>query len=215
MKIVKLVLVCIIAFSATLEAQERELLIGTKIGASYSTFSGFRDVDYLPTPAYGVFANIPVSKRFSLQVGFDNSYIGWCKPIPNTKRFETAVIPVYTFPMLAKYYFVKGFNLQVGGELSILGSTMGTGVNSEYHRYNSGVLGGLGYDFKKIQIYARYNHGITNMNTARNVWVGVNGESQFLDYTEMNRLFQIGLEFRVYKRKEKKPQRYGKYRRPQ
>ena len=214
MKIVKLVLVCIIAFSATLEAQERELLIGTKIGASYSTFSGFRDIDYLPTPAYGVFANIPVSKRFSLQVGFDNSYIGWYKPLPN-KRFETAVIPVYTFPMLAKYYFVKGFNLQIGGELSILGSTMGTGINSEYHRYNSGVLGGLGYDFKKIQIYARYNHGITNMNTARNVWVGVEGESQFLDFTEMNRLFQIGLEFRVYKRKEKKPQRYGKYRRPQ
>jgi|ETNmetMinimDraft_35_1059890.scaffolds.fasta_scaffold66529_2 hypothetical protein len=214
MKIVKLVLVCIIAFSTNVDAQERELLIGTKIGVSYSTFSGFRDVDYLLSPAYGVFANIPVSKRFSLQVGYDNSYIGWYKSLPNNK-FETAVIPVYTFPMLAKYYFVKGFNLQVGGELSILGSTMGTGVNSEYHRYNSGVLGGLGYDFKKIQIYARYNYGITNMNTARNVWVGTAEGSQFLDYTEMNRLFQIGIEFRVYKRKEKKPQRFGTYRRPQ
>jgi len=214
MKILKLLLACFLVFSTALNAQERELLIGSKIGVSYSTFSGFRDVDYLPTPAYGLFANIPVSKRFSLQVGFDNSYIGWYKPLPNNK-YETAVIPVFTFPMLAKYYFVKGFNLQVGGELSILNTTMGSGVNSEYHRYNSGVIGGLGYDFKKIQIYARYNHGIANMNTSRNEWVGIGGESQFLDYTEKNRLFQIGLEFRIFKRKEKKGQRFGKYKRPQ
>ena len=147
----KILLACFLVFSTALNAQERELLIGSKIGVSYSTFSGFRDVDYLPTPAYGLFANIPVSKRFSLQVGFDNSYIGWYKPLPNNK-YETAVIPVFTFPMLAKYYFVKGFNLQVGGELSILNTTMGSRVNSKYHRYNSGVIGGLGYDFKKIQI---------------------------------------------------------------
>ena len=33
------------------------------------------------------------------------------------------------------------------------------------------------------------------MNTAQNVWVGIEGELQFLDYTEINRLFQIGVEY--------------------
>lgn len=214
MKILKVVLIFVVCIATSASAQERELLIGNKLGVSYSTFSGFRDVTYLPSPAFGVFANIPVSKKFSLLVGIDNSYIGWYKPLPGNK-FEMNSMPVYAFPMLAKYYFVEGFNLQVGGELSILGTTMGTGAYSEYHRFNSGVLTGLGYDFKKILVYIRYNHGITNMNTARNVWVGVDGSSEFIDYTEKNRLFQLGIEFKLYKRKEKRPQRYGKYKRPQ
>ena len=48
----------------------------------------------------------------------------------------------------------------------------------------------------------------------RNVWVGVNGESQFLDFTEKNRSFQFGIEYKLIK-KQKKEKQYGrKYAKP-
>ena len=62
--------------------------------------------------------------------------------------------------------------------------------------------------------YFRYYEGLVNINPLRNIWVGVDGESQFLDFTEKNRSFQFGIEYKLMK-KQKKEKQYGrKYAKP-
>ena len=46
------------------------------------------------------------------------------------------------------------------------------------------------------------------------MWVGVDGESQFLDFTEKNRFFQFGIEFKLIKKKKKQKQYGRKYAKP-
>ena len=83
-----------------------------------------------------------------------------------------------------------------------------------YHRYDSWLCGGLGFDFSRIQIYFRYYQGVVNINPLRNIWVGTESGSEFLDYTERNKSFQFGIEYRLIK-KQKKEKQYGrKYAKP-
>lgn len=201
MRIVQFFIVCFVACNFTARAQ-RTNLVGMKVGSSMSTFTGYKNADFLYTPAFGVFANIPVSDKFGVQTGLDASFIGWY-----ISKYNWESVPITSLQLFVKYYPVGGLNAQFGGELLRLG---GVGMNS-YHEFNSGLCAGLGYDFPKLQLYARYFYGITNLNAMRNDWYG----SVFLDHTEKSRVLQIGLEFRLIKKKEKGKQYFGKYARPQ
>lgn len=80
-------------------------------------------------------------------------------------RFQYINIPV-----LAKFYPVAGFNLQVGAQLGMLldaketlkcGTTKNT---DDYKWYNIGIPVGLGYDFPfGLTVDARYIEGVNNI----------------------------------------------------
>jgi len=213
----KILLVAVLLFSAQIWAQERVLLTGTKIGTSFSTFSGWRETKLLTSPTIGVFVNIPVSEKFSLLTGVDVCTIGYNEKNVSSDgviSYSPQPIGAIAIPLITKYYLAKGFHVQGGGELSILMDLVGE--DGQYHKYNSGLIAGVGYDFSMIQIYFRYIHGITNISKSLNYWGGTPEEPEFFDFTEKNRVFQVGLEFRLYKKKEKvKNQKFGKYKKPQ
>ena len=181
-----------------------------------SSFSGEHVSDYLISELYGIFVNIPLSEKYSIQTELDLGLIGWEK-----SKNDKLTIPTLSLPLLLKYYHGKDFNFQFGGVLNFLlidayvyDANFIQEGSMPYHRYDSGLCGGLGFDFSRIQIYFRYYEGLVNINPLRNVWVGVDGESQFLDFTEKNRSFQFGIEYKLMK-KQKKEKQYGrKYAKP-
>ena len=214
MRVVQFVLICVLLGNYSAKAQ-RAYLSGTKVGVSLSSFSGEHESDYLVSELYGIFANIPISDKFSVQTEFDFGFIGW------SNSLDTMSIPVLSWPLLLKYYPSKNFNIQFGGALNYLlmdeyvyDSNSAEENAMPYHRYDSGLYGGLGFDFSRIQIYFRYYQGAVNINPLRNIWVDIDGESQFLDYSEKNKSFQFGIEFKLIKKKKKKKQYGRKYAKP-
>ena len=226
MRLLKFILIFGLVLSCSLKAQttdlpeskniKRTVLSGSKAGISISSFSGEHASHYLISDLYGIFVNIPLSDKFNIQTELDLGLIGWGK-----SKNDKLTIPTLSLPLLLKYYHGKDFNFQFGGVLNFLlidayvyDANFIQEGSMPYHRYDSGLCGGLGFDFSRIQIYFRYYEGLVNINPLRNVWVGVNGESQFLDFTEKNRSFQFGIEYKLIK-KQKKEKQYGrKYAKP-
>ena len=195
---------------------QRTVLSGSKVGVSMSSFSGEHASDYLISELYGIFVNIPLSEKYSIQTELDLVLIGWEK-----SKNDKLTIPTLSWPLLLKYYPSKEFNFQFGGALNYLlmdvyvydANYIQEGL-FPYHRYDSGLIGGLGLDLSRIQVYFRYYQGLVNINPLTNVWVGINGESQFLDFTEKNRSFQFGIEYKLIKKNKKEKQSGYKYARP-
>ena len=215
MRIVQFILICVLLGTYSAKAQ-RAYLSGTKVGVSMSSFSGEHESDYLVSELFGIFANIPISDKFSIQTEFDLGLIGWYKT-----KYDNLSIPTLSWPLLLKYYPAKDFNFQFGGALNfLLMDAYVYDVNfiqegsMPYHRYDSGLCGGLGFDFSRIQIYFRYYQGVVNINPLRNIWVGTESGWEFLDYTERNKSFQFGIEYRLIKKKKKEKQYGRKYAKP-
>ena len=215
MRLVQFILIFVLLGANSVKAQ-RAYLSGTKVAVSMSSFSGEHASDYLVSQLYGIFANIPISDKFSIQTEIDLGLIGWYKT-----KYDNLSIPALSWPLLLKYYPGKDFNFQFGGALNFL--LMDAYVydanfiqegSMPYHSYDSGLSGGLGFDFSRIQIYFRYYQGVVNINPLRNIWVGTESGSDFLDYTERNKSFQFGIEYKLIK-KQKKEKQYGrKYAKP-
>ena len=226
MRVIQFVLICVFLRAYSAKAQrtdlpvskniQRTVLSGSKVGVSMSSFSGEHASDYLISELYGVFVNIPLSEKYSIQTELDLGLIGWEK-----SKNDKLTIPTLSWPLLLKYYPGKDLNFQFGGILNFLlmdayvyDANLIQEGSRPYHNYDSGLCGGLGFDFSRIQIYFRYYEGLVNINPLRNVWVGVNGESQFLDFTEKNRSFQFGIEYKLIKKQEKQKQYGRKYAKP-
>ena len=226
MRLFKFILIIELVLSCSLKAQttdlpeskniKRTVLSGSKAGISISSFSGEHASHYLISDLYGIFVNIPLSDKFNIQTELDLGLIGWGK-----SKNDKLTIPTLSWPLLLKYYPSKEFNFQFGGALNYLlmdvyvydANYIQEGL-FPYHRYDSGLIGGLGLDLSRIQVYFRYYQGLVNINPLTNVWVGINGESQFLDFTEKNRSFQFGIEYKLIKKNKKKKQSGYKYARP-
>ena len=215
MRLVQFILIFVLLGANSVKAQ-RAYLSGTKVAVSMSSFSGEHASDYLVSQLYGIFANIPISDKFSIQTEIDFGLIGWYKT-----KYDNLSIPALSWPLLLKYYPGKDFNFQFGGALNFLlidayvyDANFIQEGSMPYHRYDSGLCRGLGFDFSRIQIYFRYYQGVVNINPLRNIWVGTESGSDFLDYTERNKSFQFGIEYKLIK-KQKKEKQYGrKYAKP-
>ena len=214
MRLVQFILIFVLLGANSAKAQ-KTYLSGTKFAVSMSSFSGEHASDYLVSQLYGIFANIPISDKFSIQTEIDLGLIGWYKT-----KYDNLSIPTLSCPLLLKYYPGKDFNFQFGGALNFLlidayvyDANFIQEGSMPYHRYDSGLCGGLGFDFSRMQIYFRYYQGVVNINPLRNIWVGTESGSEFLDYTERNKSFQFGIEYRLIKKKKEK--QYGrKYAKP-
>ncbi|MGQ1928225.1 porin family protein [Ornithobacterium rhinotracheale] len=177
----KLVLTAAIAFSGIvgLNAQSMESLqIGARAGYNYSTLRGdtAKDTDVKGLSGYnvGLFVEVPVTERFSIQpeVLYSTQGAKW-EGLGNSElKLKTQYINV---PVLAKVYVADGFNIQAGPQFGFK-----TGAKWEYEGnlfntskeidkdaisgFDFGLVFGAGYKTPiGVTIDARYNLGLTNV----------------------------------------------------
>lgn len=70
-------------------------------------------------------------------------------------------------PVLAKLYFLKVLNLQVGPQASYLMSAdyNGTNVKDNLNAFDFGLVGGVGLDVYVLHTSLRYNYGLTDIDS--------------------------------------------------
>ena len=104
MRLVQFILIFVLLGNYSVKAQrtdfsgskntQRTVLSGSKVAISMSSFSGEHASDYLVSELFGIFVNIPISDKFSVQTEFDLGYIGWANPIDATPASDTMKIPI-------------------------------------------------------------------------------------------------------------------------
>ncbi|MRJ07706.1 PorT family protein [Ornithobacterium rhinotracheale] len=217
----KLVLTAAIAFSGIvgLNAQSMESLqIGARAGYNYSTLRGdtANDVDTKGLSGYhvGMFVEVPVTERFSIQpevqystqgAKWEGSFLG----VKGEKKLKTQYINV---PILAKVYVADGFNLQVGPKLGFLtgatfetsgsniplfgkvGVTKDDDFNKKMGKVDFGLVFGAGYKTPVgLTIDARYDLGLTNVLDKDNSSLADLNVSPDNDFK--NGVFTVGLGY--------------------
>lgn len=149
---------------------------GIKAGVNLTSLDvGGPDANYDSRAGYhaGVFLNVRFDAvaiqpelLLSVQNGdYDNTLLGTAKD-----RFTYLAIPI-----LAKFYPVGGFNIQLGPQFNFLldgerkyDTVLGSGsidISEEYKNTDIAASVGLGYDFDfGLNIDFRYNLGLTDLN---------------------------------------------------
>ena len=123
----------------------------------------------------GFFAKIPVTRGLSIQPELLYSQKGAKLTYDNVfgsgeYRFNLNYVEL---PLSAVINVAKNFNLHVGGYASYLvsanvtqlksngdGNTIADLNEDNFHRFDYGLLGGLGVDVQNFTIGARYNYGL-------------------------------------------------------
>ncbi|HMH33176.1 MAG TPA: porin family protein [Puia sp.] len=127
----------------------------------------------------GIFAKFPITTGFSIQPellystkGAKDSYSNFAQG-SGEYRFNLNYIEL---PVLAVVNLARHFNLHAGGYAAYLvganvknvdnhGTITGaTELNADnFHRWDLGIAGGLGFDVENFTIGARYNYGLSNI----------------------------------------------------
>ena len=102
----------------------------------------------------GVFADLPLSEKFSIQP--EVQYVNVSKSSESSGFL--------LFPILAKYKIIEGFGVLAGQQLDILLPDLFIGENfDDFENTGVGITAGLEYYFaENIFIDARYSFGLTN-----------------------------------------------------
>ena len=190
----KLLFIAVIAILSSLNVSAQETPSSTK-ETSYGVTGGFHatninfsinsdgltEVDDLGF-FIGLFAEFPLSEKFSIQPEFHYSIVhdegfGYA--------FENLILPVFL-----KYYITEKFNVMSGLQFDYV-------TNKDFKIYTRSGLGlsiGLGVDITdSILISSRYSFGITNrIDTSEFI-------DDFIDLSDLSaktNIFQIGLGYR-------------------
>ncbi|QAR31532.1 PorT family protein [Ornithobacterium rhinotracheale] len=204
----KLILSAAIAFSGIvgLNAQSMESLqIGARAGYNYSTLRGdlAKDLDTKGISGYhvGLFVEVPVTERFSIQPEVQYSTQG-AKSEFLGGNLDLQYLNV---PVLAKVYVADGFNVQAGPQFGFK-----TGAKWEYNStffgnqkvdledavsgFDFGLVFGAGYKTPiGLTIDARYDLGLTNVFDKDNEsfkTLDISNDNEF-----KNGVFSVGLGY--------------------
>ncbi|MRI62619.1 PorT family protein [Ornithobacterium rhinotracheale] len=201
----KLVLTAAIAFLGIvgLNAQSMESLqIGARAGYNYSTLRGdkAKDLNLKGLSGYhvGMFVEVPVSERFSIQPEVQYSTQGAKMEILKQEvKLKTQYINV---PVLAKVYVADGFNIQAGPQFGFkTGAKLETDklkddVKDLVSGFDFGLVFGAGYKTPVgLTIDARYDLGLTNVfdkDSKSPSTANISGGSDF-----KNGVFSVGLGY--------------------
>ena len=190
----KLLFIAVIAILSSLNVSAQETPSSTK-ETSYGVTGGFHatninfsinsdgltEVDDLGF-FIGLFAEFPLSEKFSIQPEFHYSIVhdegfGYA--------FENLILPVFL-----KYYITEKFNVMSGLQFDYFTEK----DLGDIKRFGLGLGIGLGYDITdSILISSRYSFGITNrIDTSEFI-------DDFIDLNDLSaktNIFQIGLGYR-------------------
>ena len=141
----------------------------------------------------GIFAKIPVTKGFSIQPELLYTQKGSKLTYDNVfgsgeYRYNLNYVEL---PLAAVFNIAKNFNLHVGGYASYLVSanikqlkdngdinTIADLKADDFHRFDYGLLGGLGVDVQNFTIGARYNYGLHEVGKPGNLSGNVTSNSK-------------------------------------
>jgi hypothetical protein len=133
----------------------------------------------------GVFAKLPVTKGFSIQPELLYSLKGAKEDYNNflqgsgEYRFNLGYLEL---PVLAVVNLAPNFNLHLGGYAAYLvnanvknvdhNGTIQDAVDlstGDFHRWDFGLVGGLGFDIENFTLGARYNYGLSHIGKDDNL----------------------------------------------
>ncbi|HLW14891.1 MAG TPA: porin family protein [Flavobacteriaceae bacterium] len=157
----------------TANAQVPDVKLGAKGGVNFSNITN-SDMDSKTGFHIGVLAEVFFSEQFSLQPEILYSTQGAeLKGDYSTAKYNLDYVSV---PVMAKYYVVDGFNIQVGPQFSFLSKAeakgeidgIGSGtldIKDNTESFDFGLNFGLGYQLPVgVFVDARYNLGLTKIN---------------------------------------------------
>ena len=159
MKKTVLVILCIIAFSG---AKAQQVKFGVKAGLNVATIHGENlNTDSKLGLHVGGLVELKLSDSFSIQPEVLYSQMGTENDANQLK------IDYISLPVMAKYYIVDGFSLELGPQISFLVDDVvktndGGSLDPDIENYDLSANLGLGYQFKQgLFVQTRYNLGLT------------------------------------------------------
>lgn len=201
MKKILLIFVLLLpVFSHSLFAQNSPIKIGLRGGVNITDWRGdamesFSELAEMTTVLKtesltgfhaGVFLEIPVTDRFSIEPGVFYSQKGLKVSqtlseggFLNLKGEISSKLSYIELPVLAKVYITEGLYLTGGpqvaylasskirAEAGVLGFSIGEDFNVDpgFRKFDFGVVGGLGFQFKNgLSISATYDHGLSTLD---------------------------------------------------
>lgn len=128
---------------------------GVKFGGNFSNISDGVGMSTKTGFHAGLFAGIRFGK---IGVQGDVLYSQQGSKV-SLRKFDLDYVNV---PITLKYYFVKGFNMQLGPQF---GYMVGDSGLKDLNKTDISVITGLGYDFPRgLRLDARYNFGVTDVS---------------------------------------------------
>lgn len=197
--------VFLITLSLYANAQQ-EVKFGPKAGVNFANLSNVSKAKMLPGFYIGVVAEIKLTAKFSFQPELVYSSQGAKNEYSETKMGITYKhhnhdkLDYINIPLLAKYYIMNGFSVELGPQFGFLikaeskdeisGNNTITeetrDFKNEVNSFDFGIGAGLSYDLPSgLFINARYNFGVTK--------VGKSGE-YYKDAT--NAVIQAGVGYK-------------------
>ena len=172
--------IAVVGFSVTGLAQQ-QVKFGPKAGVNLANLSGMDDTDMKIGFHVGAVAEIKFNDKFSLQpellYSAQGTKIDMSMDIPMIGKLEfesKTNLDYINIPIMAKYYFVEGFSVEVGPQVSFLikaeekaksdGESETLDIKDGLNSIDFGLGFGLAYDLPQgLFINARYNLGLTDI----------------------------------------------------
>ena len=155
MKKIILSAVAVLAFGFT---NAQAVKFGAKAGLNISNYTGDIEGNSSKTGlALGVFAEIKVSDKFSVQPEVLYSVLGAKSDLA---KINASYLNI---PVMAKYYVAEGFNLQAGPQFGFVAG--GDAIKDSLKSFDYGLGIGAGYELESGLFFdARYNLGLADLN---------------------------------------------------
>ena len=159
--------IAVIGFSAAGLAQQ-QVKFGPKAGVNLATISGNDDSEMKIGFHVGAVAEIKFNDKFSLQPEVLYSAQGGQLKENSDIKMNNDYINI---PIMAKYYFVEGFSVELGPQVGFLmkselkGNDGSVDTKDAHKSIDFGVGVGLAYDLPMgLFVNARYNIGLSKIN---------------------------------------------------
>ena len=159
--------------------------MGVKGGVNFSNMyvEDVDDENMLVGFNVGLFANMPISSKLAFQPEFNfttkGSEVTYSNIFDNgTRKFTLSYLEA---PVLIKANLTDNFNLHFGPYFAFLvdskiknvssdGSSTFTDLDEDdFNRFDFGLSGGIGFDFKDIGIGLRYNYGLKTVGKEQEI----------------------------------------------
>ncbi len=198
-KVILIIAAALFSFNVAL-SQMQGIRIGPKAGINFANLSYDESYDFLETKMkishhFGIVAEFPILERFSIQPELLYADQGEKYEINVEGELVTmrTRLNYLNLPVMAKYYFVKGFSLEAGPQVGIVlysKSVDDDGDKTDIEDINPfdfGLTAGLGYQFDVgLFVQGRYYRGLLNVNDS------VNKD----DFKYVNDIFQFSVGFK-------------------
>jgi hypothetical protein len=215
MRVLKPVLVVVLAFISTSTFAQVRFDLGLKGGLNFANVSASSSIakNYEGRTGYhlGAYAMIKITK-FAIQPEVIFSRQGQNFSTSSVSDLESS-FDYFNVPIMIKFYLVGGLNIQAGPQFGFLSSAKGDVVNSTTNAVTKGQdltglvqssdvsLGvGAGWDLPfGLNVTARYNIGLSDVNKFTNSSLPPTLTSSLGTSQAKNQVFQFSLGYRLIK----------------